>query len=119
MTVLSLRLTHKITAIGIIGVVGIIVVGCMHLYGESAMANYRKSAEGARELSELDSKIEIGLLEARRAEKDFLLRGDQKKIEKQAEISKSVVADIETLRNKLVAIGKPDLVKQIEAMRAG
>ena len=34
----SLRLTHKITAIGIIGVVGVILTGGIHFYGESAMA---------------------------------------------------------------------------------
>ena len=32
---LSLRLTHKITAIGVIGVMGVILVGGIHLYGET------------------------------------------------------------------------------------
>ena len=44
----SLRLTHKITAIGIIGVVGVILTGGIHFYGESAMAGYRDAAENAR-----------------------------------------------------------------------
>ena len=38
---LSLRLTHKITAIGVIGVVGVVLVGCIHLYGEHNVAVYR------------------------------------------------------------------------------
>ncbi len=106
----SLRLAHKITAIGIVGVAGVILVGGMHMYGESATAVYRDAAESARTIFELNSKIEVELLEGRRAEKDFLLRNDPKKAESQIEISNSVVADIGTLREK------QDLARQIEAM---
>jgi methyl-accepting chemotaxis protein len=67
----SVRLTHKIAAIGIIGVAGIILVGGMHMYGESALAVYRNAAEGARAIFELNNRIEIELLEGRRAEKHF------------------------------------------------
>jgi methyl-accepting chemotaxis protein len=113
---LSLRLTHKIAAIGIVGIVGVILVGGMHMYGESEMASYREAAESARAIFELNGKIEIGLLEARRSEKDFLLRNDQKKAEAQGEISKTLVSDISLLHGKLVAIGKADLAREIEAM---
>src|SRR6202171_3243082 len=118
MNALSLRLTHKITAIGIIGVAGVILVGGLHMYGESAAAVYRDAADNARTIFELNSKIEIELLEGRRAEKDFLLRNDPKKAESQIEISKSVTSDIDALRGKIVAVGKPDLARQIEAMSA-
>lgn len=77
----SLRLSHKITAIAIIGIAGVILVGAMHMYGESEMASYREAAENGRAIFELNGKIEIELLEGRRAEKDFLLRSDQKKAE--------------------------------------
>ena len=116
MSSFSLRLTHKITAIGIIGVAGVILVGGMHMHGESALAVYRDAAESARTIFELNGKIEIEMLEGRRAEKDFLLRNDSKKAESQIEISKSVVSDIDALRRKTVAAGQPDLARQIEAM---
>ena len=116
MSSFSLRLTHKITAIGIIGVAGVILVGGMHMHGESALAVYRDAAESARAIFELNGKIEIEMLEGRRAEKDFLLRNDSKKAESQIEISKSVVSDIDVLRRKTVAAGQPDLARQIEAM---
>jgi methyl-accepting chemotaxis protein len=38
----SLRLTHKITAIGAIGIVGVVLVGGMHMYGESGKAVFRQ-----------------------------------------------------------------------------
>src|SRR6266478_4956479 len=96
----SIRLTHKITAIGLIGVVGVIFTGGIHFYGESATAVHRDAAENARTLFELNSKIEIELLEGRRAEKDFLLRNDVKKADAQIGIGKSVTADIDRLREK-------------------
>src|SRR3979490_585655 len=99
----SLRLAHKITAIGIVGVAGVILVGGMHMYGESATAVYRDAAESARTLFELISKIEDELLEGCRGEKDFLLRIDPKKAESQIEISNSVVAQIVGRDEKLVA----------------
>ena len=114
----SLRLTHKITAIGIIGVIGVALVGGIHLYGERAMAIYREAADTARTIFELNRRIEVELLEGRRAEKDFLLRSDARKADSQFDIARTVAADIETLRGKVLAIGKPDLVRQIEAMSA-
>src|SRR4051812_46816578 len=107
---LSLRLTHKITAIGIIGVVGVVLIGGIHMYGESAIAIYRHAAESARSIAELNRKIEVELLEGRRAEKDFLLRNDARKADSQVEISKAVAADIDTLRGKVAALGKSELV---------
>jgi methyl-accepting chemotaxis protein len=114
----SLRLTHKITAIGVIGVLGVTLVGGIHWYGETAMAAYRDAAEKARAISELNRKVEVELLESRRAEKDFLLRNDPRKAESQIAIGKSVAADIDALRGKIAATGKPDLARQLDAMNA-
>ena len=105
----SLRFTHKITAIGVIGVIGVVLIGGIHLYGENAMAVYRDAADNARTIAELNRKIEVELLEGRRAEKDFLLRNDARKADSQIEIAKAVAVDIETLHGKIVAVGKPDL----------
>ncbi|WP_128923653.1 methyl-accepting chemotaxis protein [Bradyrhizobium guangxiense] len=118
MRLLSLRLTHKITAIGVIGVVGVVLIGGIHLYGEKAMAVYRNAAEEARTVFELNNRIAVELLEARRAEKDFLLRSDPAKARQQAEIGRQVALDIEMLRGRIAAFGKPELAAMIEAMNA-
>jgi methyl-accepting chemotaxis protein len=94
---LSLRLTHKIMAIGIVGVVGVALVGGMHVYSGSEIAQYSEAAEKARGISELSDKIEIELLDSRRAERDFLNRNDRKKAEVQQRIGKAVAADINDL----------------------
>jgi methyl-accepting chemotaxis protein len=113
----SFRLTHKVVAIGIVGIAGVMLVGGIHVYGESSMAVYRDTAHNAQTISELSGKIEIELLEGRRAEKDFLLRNDSKKADSQINIAKAVAADIDMLHGKVVAAGRPDLGRQIEATR--
>jgi len=118
MRLFSLRLTHKITAIGVIGVVGVVLIGGIHLYGERAMGISRDAAEKARSVFELNSRIAVELLEARRAEKDFLLRSDPARAQRQVEISRQVAQDIDTLRGKIAALGKPELAQKIDAMNA-
>ncbi len=113
---LSLRLTHKITTIGVVGVAGVMLVGGMHTYAESEIARYQGEAENARAIFELNSKIGIGLLESRRAEKDFLLRNDQKKADLQGEIAGVVAAEINALHSKLQTIGQVDLARKIVSM---
>src|SRR5689334_5837601 len=115
---ISIRLTHKILAIGVVGLLGVILVGGIHFYGENILDSYRAAAERARAISELNGKIEVELLEGRRAEKDFLLRNDAKKAENQIEIGKAVSADIAALHDRVAAVGKPDLAARIEDMRA-
>ena len=63
MGLFSLRLTHKVAAIGVIGVMGVILIGGIHLYGETAVAVYRDAAENARAIFELNKKIEAELLD--------------------------------------------------------
>jgi methyl-accepting chemotaxis protein len=114
----SIRLTHKILAIGVVGLLGVVLVGGIHFYGEGAVETYRLAANKARAISELNRKIEVELLEGRRAEKDFLLRNDPKKAASQVEIGTAVSTDIATLHDRIAAIGKAELAAQIEAMRA-
>ena len=95
----SFRLTHKIVAIGIVGIAGVMLVGGIHVYGESSMAVYRDTAQNAQTISELSGKIEIELLEGRRAEKDFLLRNDSKKADSQINIAKAVAATCFTAKS--------------------
>jgi len=113
MGLFSFRLTHKVAAIGVIGVFGVVMVGGIHLYGENAVAAYRDAAESARTVFELNAKIEAELLEGRRAEKDFLLRNDSRKAEEQSEIAKAVIADIEKLHGKIIAVDNSGLARRV------
>src|SRR5258708_129576 len=61
----QLRLTHKIAAIGFVGVVGLAAVGLIYQQGTWAQDGARKIAEEARAISSLTRKISIEMLEAR------------------------------------------------------
>jgi len=114
---LSIRLTHKILAIGVIGLLGVLLVGGIYLYGEGAVDFYRVAAAKARTMAELNRKIEVELLEGRRAEKDFLLGNDMNRADAQLELSKAAAADIKFLHDSVVSAGGADLAGQIETMR--
>jgi methyl-accepting chemotaxis protein len=110
----SIRLSHKISAIGIIGVAGVLLIGGMHLYGEHAMAPIRNAADSARMISEVAAKTQIDMLQGRRAEKDFLLRNDAGKAQDQIAIGKTVAMDLETLRTRIAAANETELVRSVE-----
>ena len=70
----QLRLTHKVAAIGCIGVAGLAAVGLIYQQGMWSQDAVRKVAEDTRAISALTRHISIEMLEARRDEKNFLLR---------------------------------------------
>ena len=75
---LRIRLSHKIAAIGAIGVLGLAIVGGLYLFGSWTQARSQKNAEDASAIAMLTSKLSNQMLQARRAEKDFLLRRDDR-----------------------------------------
>src|SRR5258705_4793787 len=69
-----LRLTHKIMAIGIVGLVGLLAFGAIYQIGSWSQDASRAIAGNARTISDLNKKLSMEMLEARLAEKDFQLR---------------------------------------------
>jgi methyl-accepting chemotaxis protein len=73
-----LRVTHKIALIGVIGVAGLLALGGIYLSGKARASRYRAIADQAATMRLTTDEIMAELLEARRAEKDFQLRNDEK-----------------------------------------
>jgi methyl-accepting chemotaxis protein len=94
----TIRLSHKISAIGITGVLGVVLIGGIYLYREAAMTPSRDAATRARTISELASKTRIDLLETRRYEKNFLMRSTDVEANKQLAASAALTADLDALR---------------------
>src|SRR3954464_9655655 len=105
MTSVSLRLSHKILLIGIVGIVGLIVFGGIYLNGNASQEAARTVAEEARKVSTLNDKLGRDLLNARRAEKDFLLRRDEEISKRHASLTATIDGDIDHL-GKAVQIGE-------------
>ena len=97
MTGFSLRLTHKIMAIGIVGLIALLTFGAIYLFGSWSQDASRVVASEGRAFSDLTKQISIRMLEARRAEKDFQLRRDESYSNRHSEISAGIDRDLEKL----------------------
>ena len=58
------------------------------------------------------------MLEGRRAEKDFLLRKDDKYIAQHREISRQVMGDLDVLVKRIEGVGQAALLQQLGTVRA-
>jgi methyl-accepting chemotaxis protein len=112
----GIRLTHKIAAIGAVGVLGILMIGSIYLIGAANQDRYRQMADNAQATYALANGLYIKLLESRRAEKDFLLRNDMKYVERHKELDKSIRGEIDGLRRQTAS---GDLVSGIDSIGKG
>src|SRR3954463_13815144 len=116
---LQLRLTHKVAAIGCIGVIGLAAVGAIYQQGTWAQDSARKAAEDARAISGLTKKISIEMLEARRDEKNFLLRKQDGYVKHRAQLSGLIGRDFDELKTMVKSAGYADLPEKIGVIHDG
>jgi methyl-accepting chemotaxis protein len=109
----QLRLTHKIAAIGLVGVVGLAAVGLIYQQGTWAQDGARKIAEDARAIAGLTRKISIEMLEVRRDEKNFLLRKQESYVKHHAQLSGAIGRDFDELKAMAKSAGYSALIEQI------
>src|SRR5262252_4638954 len=102
----KLRLSHKIAAIGAVGIAGVVAIGGIYLWGASQQARYQDEFERADAIARIAGRISVGMLEARRAEKDFLLRDDEKYVKRHLELTNAIAADLDSLARRLDAAGQ-------------
>nr|WP_041757802.1 HAMP domain-containing methyl-accepting chemotaxis protein [Bradyrhizobium sp. ORS 278] len=116
---LSLRLTHKIMAIGLIGLFALITFGAIYWTGSRTQDVSRALAAQARDIDDINNKLATDLLEARRAEKDFLLRRDPKYAARHTELSAAIQRDLEQLGSKSRTAGERAMVDKVDAVSKG
>jgi methyl-accepting chemotaxis protein len=114
-----IRLTHKIAAIGAVGVIGVLLLGVIYHVGSSVQERYLQTASGAQAMLAKANAIEAKLLDARRAEKDFLLRADMNYVKRHAELIGAVRADVEELKRQSAAAGLQELTQRVDFIGAG
>ena len=115
----QLRLTHKIAAIGFVGVIGLAAVGLIYQHGMWAQDGARKVAEDARAILGLTKRISIEMLEARRDEKNFLLRKQESYVKHHAQLSGAIGRDFDELKAIVQAAGYGALAEQVSVIRDG
>jgi methyl-accepting chemotaxis protein len=113
------RLTHKVAAIGCVGVIGLAAVGVIYQQGTWSQDSARKVAEDARAISGLTKQISIEMLEARRDEKNFLLRKQDSYVKHHAQLSGAIGRDFDELKTMVKAAGYADLSEKIGVIHDG
>ena len=114
-----LRLTHKIMAIGIVGLVGLLAFGAIYQIGSWSQDASRAIAGNARTISDLNKKLSMEMLEARRAEKDFQLRRDEAYSKSHAELSATIDRDFQQLETFVRSSGIDDISEEIGVAHNG
>ena len=115
----SIRLTHKVMAIGIVGLTGLVAFGTIYQVGSWSQAASRVAASEGRAISDLTKQISIKMLEARRAEKDFQLRRDESYSKRHAEASAGIDRDLEKLKSMVKSGGFNAMLAKVEAVQQG
>src|SRR3569832_1050911 len=101
----SFRLTHKVMAIALIGLLSLIAFGSIYLVGRASQDASRTGAANARAIADLNHKLARDLLDARRAEKDFQLRRDLAYANRHADVSAAIGRELSELRSATLADG--------------
>ena len=116
---LRILLTHKIAAIGGVGLLGVALVGGIYFLETHTQSKYMLAADQTNAMSSLNDALAVTMLESRRAEKDFLLRNDLKYADRVRELETQVERDLAKLRTQSDEAGLTDLSKQIDLARDG
>jgi methyl-accepting chemotaxis protein len=94
-------LRQQIASIGIIGAVIMIAVAALVFVGIGNQEQKQKVMDGAVVTNDLVTSIKIGMLQARRHEKDFFLRNDDKHAGLQKQVVGQVLATVADLTRLL------------------
>jgi methyl-accepting chemotaxis protein len=113
-----LLLTHKIGALSAVGVLGLAIVGGLYFSGSWTQARYQKEADELSALAALSSKLSNQMLLARRAEKDFLLRREDRYVKAHGDTVKTIATNIDELTGRLAALNQSELLQKATAARA-
>ncbi len=110
----KLSIRFQILAICGLALIGFMAIGSVYLIGNSVLSDVRHNHNSTVHLFELEEELRFELLNARRREKDFLIRLDEKYVGQHAEVistQKSLLAELngvaqtENEQKNLAALG--------------
>src|SRR5471032_2046841 len=115
---LNAGLSLRIGLLGLLGVAGVLVLGAIYLYGADRQATHQASADHAVELNLISADLGAAVLEARRAEMEFLLKPKDQLVATREQITQRVTDRIGQLDGAVAALDDADLTDRLKAVRA-
>ena len=119
MSGLSIRLTHKVMAIGLFGLVGLVAFGAIYQIGSLSQDASRAVANRARAIADLDKQLSIEMLEARRNEKNFQQRRNESYAKAHAELIGPINRDFDEVERLMAAGGMGALSDRMKQAQDG
>jgi len=114
-----LRLTHKVMAIGLVGLLGLLAFGAIYQIGSRSQEASRAVAVNARAISDLNKQLLIDMLEARRNEKNFQQRRNESYAKAHAELMVTIDRDFDRLQTLIQSSGVSALSEKVKVVREG
>lgn len=111
----NIKLGHRIGSISVVVIVGIAAIAAIYLYG----ASFQDKADAIGSINTLARTTHVALLEARRSEKDFLLRDDIKYAQRHDKQQQAVGEDIARLQQQSRALGLDEFAQKADAILDG
>ena len=115
----SVRLTHKVMAIGIVGLAGLLAFAAIYQAGSQSQDASRAVAKSAREISDLNKQLSIEMLEARRNEKNFQQRRNETYAKSHSELVVKIDRDFGRLEDLTRAAGLGVLTEKVKLTHDG
>jgi len=111
-----MNVTRRIMAVGAVGVFGLVLVGALYFYGLWVQDGFRAASDDAERIAGTALKLQVDFLDARRLEKDFLLRRELDHVTRHAEVSRTIESSLSSLRESAQALAQSELAKQVASI---
>jgi methyl-accepting chemotaxis protein len=101
-------LRWQIAGLAAIGIAGMLILVSIHFAGAATEARVQARGDAAQALNNQVSRLDRAMLQARRTEKDFQLRGNETEVEKNAAALRDARAELTRIDAALAARGRAD-----------
>src|SRR3954463_4788023 len=104
------KIGTKITVLAGIGIFGLCLVGGIYFFVATLQTAKQHLAAEISSIAKLESEALAEMLQARRAEKDFLLRRDEKYVKLQGSHVDAAVKHLDSMKQRLIGIERSELL---------
>ncbi|MBL6928611.1 MAG: methyl-accepting chemotaxis protein [Rhodospirillales bacterium] len=111
----NIRVGHQIRLIGLLALVGFVAVGAVYMVSSWQLDTILEEERLAVKTAAVAEGVKYEFLNARRREKDFLIRLQEKYVTKHGEVSEKVIAELDHLATMHDEAEVIDMVKQVRA----
>lgn len=115
----GLKITHKINLISVVVLAGIAGIGLATWYGNLVQGRIEQRGLSATETADAAARLRVKLLDARRHEKDFLLRNDLSYAQAHSALKPRLADDVAAIEANGRAAGLDGVEQTAAAVRQG